>query len=51
MYKEKDRETTVRKKINVFPFQRKEGVIVRRGRRLGCMGGGVTVGGSNMIYD
>ena len=32
--------TTVRKNHN-FPFQRKEGMVVWRGRRLGCMEGGM----------
>ena len=38
-------------KINGFPFQRKEGMVVWRGRRFGCMGGGVAADGSNMIYN
>ena len=32
-------ERQLSEKINGFPFQRKEGVVVWRGRRLGCMGG------------
>ena len=38
-------------KINVFLFQRKEGVVVWWGRRLGCMGGGVAADVTNMIYN
>ena len=44
-------ERQLSEKINGFPFQRKEGVVVWQGRWLGCMGGGVAADGSNMIYN
>ena len=44
-------ERQLSEKINGFVFQRKEGVVVWRGRRWECMGGGVAADGSNMIYN
>ena len=50
MFRQSDRETTVRKN-QCFPFSEEGGVVVWRGRTLGCMGGGVAADGSNMIYN
>ena len=44
-------ERQLSEKINGFPFQRREGVVVWRGRWLGCMGEDVAADGSNMIYN
>ena len=46
MNRQKDIETTVRKN-QWF----KKGMVVWRGRRFGCIGGGEAADGSNMIYN